>query len=119
MDARDAVLAALAKMAALRQAEVSGKTLALYATELATAHVPTDVVVHACRRIQMRERSEGETAFPSLGTLLDECRIVAAKKADDEEARLRKRLPPAPLTDAQWAEIRRQFQTVLNRRSMR
>lgn len=81
------VTAALSIMAAKRQATVSAETLDLFSADLAEDGVPVERVVEACKRLGRAERAEGETAFPSYGTLLRVCREVAR---DDERARVAK-----------------------------
>lgn len=115
----ESVIRALGKLAALRQAEVSGNTLALYAAELATLQIPADVVVAACARIQLTQRHEGETAYPPLALIVDECRVIQTYRRAQAEDAQRKRLPPAPITPEQWTDIQQRFARALGRVSMR
>jgi hypothetical protein len=64
------VLIALGKMATFRQAEVSGATLELYASALEGEDMRAFQVAMAV--LSVSERQDGETAFPSLGTILNE-----------------------------------------------
>jgi hypothetical protein len=68
---------ALARMAALRQATgIDDEVLDLFSAELDAEGIAADVIVEACNTLAKRSRAEGETAFPSFGTLLEECRDV-------------------------------------------
>lgn len=73
-DGHPAVLAALTTMGVLRQAsEVDDETLDLYAATLAEDHIPIGHIIEACRQIGREARGDGESAFPSLGTLIERC----------------------------------------------
>ena len=61
-------------MALLRQAaEVDSETLDLYAATLAEEHIPIGHILEACKQISREPRGDGESAFPSLGTLIERC----------------------------------------------
>lgn len=67
------VTAALAELAALRQATgVDEETLDLFSARIAEDGLDVELVVDACRELSRMERAEGESAFPSYGTLLRE-----------------------------------------------
>jgi hypothetical protein len=68
------ITAALARMAMFRQADPSPLTLELYSAQLAGDGIPVEDVLVACDVLARRERAEGETTFPSYGTLTAECR---------------------------------------------
>lgn len=68
---------AMKRLAMFRQAEVSAQTYVAYALALSERLVRVEDVEVACRRLEATERAEGETAFPSLGTLLRVCGEVA------------------------------------------
>ena len=76
------VIAALALMAARRQASnIDRETLDLFSADLTHPAQESDrysveVITEACERIGRAERTDGETAFPSLGMLLRVCRVV-------------------------------------------
>jgi hypothetical protein len=70
----DALKVTLAGLAEARQASVSAETLNLYAFNLSKFELSDvrDVV----RRIAMRPRAEGETAFPELGAIMGEVQVL-------------------------------------------
>lgn len=91
------ITAALAHMAAFRQADVSEMTLDLYSAQLTADGCLADDVTVACERHARAERAEGETAFPSLGQMQ---RLVAQARSErakrEYEAHGGKYLPAAP-----------------------
>ncbi len=69
-----AVTAALVTMGVLRQAsDVDSETIDLYAATLAEEHIPLGHIIEACKQIGREPRGDGESAFPSLGTLVERC----------------------------------------------
>lgn len=87
---------ALARMAVLRQApELTELDFELYAEELVRQNVPADQVEEACQRMGLREREEGQTAFPSLGSLLKECERVRVDRRRAEIEALAATAPKA------------------------
>ena len=72
----DAVkLDALIRLGIGRQAKpLDAQTQEVYLDDL--DNEPADVVVEACRRLRIAERPEFDTVFPSVGTLLAECKEV-------------------------------------------
>lgn len=86
------ITASLATLAILRQAaDVTDVALDLYSAELTAAGVTGDVVAAACHAIQAAPRADGETAFPSLGTLLTACASVRRTQREDAERASRQR----------------------------
>lgn len=65
----DTITLALAQMAAFRCADVSEQTIELFARRLMAEQCQVVDVVKACAVLEQQERAEGETSFPSLGTL--------------------------------------------------
>ena len=63
------ISAELFKLAEARQASVSNATLELYSSHL--AHFQLEDVREGLRKLSLRRRQEGETAFPDLATVLD------------------------------------------------
>lgn len=74
------ISAALARMAVLRQADVSEMTLDIFTAEIAAEGLPVECVLDACDELAHRERAEGETAFPSFATLLRECHAAEHRR---------------------------------------
>ena len=103
-------MAAMTRIALATREKIDRATFALYLEGV--AGYSTATVIEACRRIEDRAQW-----FPKKSELLDECRIVAQRKADAEEDKRRKRLPPAPLTETQKADILAQFRAVLERKA--
>lgn len=102
------VTAALAQMAALRQApDVTPKMLDLFASALAAERLDVAVIVEACRRISRRAREDGEPAFPTLGALLAECRTVAREQALSRQLRAAT-APPHTLPPIEQAPLSRE-----------
>lgn len=100
-----AVSAALARMAILRQAEVSELVLDIFTAELAAEGLPVECVIDACDELAHRERAEGETAFPSYATLLRECHRADHRRYQAQQRALaaegeRYLHPPADLSPA-------------------
>lgn len=88
------VVVALARMAILRQApELTETDFTLFAAELESEGVPVEHIEEACRRIGREPREDGQTAFPSLGTLLAECKQV---RVDTHYLRLQELAARAP-----------------------
>lgn len=87
----DVVTVALAQMAAFRGAEPAGPTLALFARRLLAEGCEASVIVGACHRLEVAERKDGESAFPSLGTLLRVCREVSGERHREQVAREQRR----------------------------
>jgi|SRR6185369_15004110 len=117
------VTAALAKLSILRQAsDVSDLTLDLYAAELEAAGITPDVVVIACQGLQSQPRAEGETAFPSLGTLLERCYAIRREWQKQAEAVASQRLLEAErsgqrnMTKAEAAAFIAQLKADVDRR---
>jgi hypothetical protein len=75
------VAEALARIAMFRQAEVTASTLDLYSARLAEEALEVADIVEACGRIERAERTDGETAFPSLGMILRVCREVVMDRS--------------------------------------
>lgn len=70
------IILALTQMAAFRGASPDGPTLAAFAKRLIAEGLEVAVIAAACRRLEAAERADGESAWPSLGTLLRVCREV-------------------------------------------
>lgn len=73
MNEKQRMVGAMTRMALFRQAEVSTATYVAYALALTEQGIDAGVVEAACRSLEATTRAEGETAFPSLGTLLSTC----------------------------------------------
>ena len=97
------ITAALALLAARRQASnLDDDTLDLFSADLTHPardgdRFGVDVIVDACERIGRTERAEGETAFPSLGTLLRVCREVVKDRYWQGVEALAAQAPDAPM----------------------
>jgi hypothetical protein len=102
-------LEAFTRLAIATREKIDRATYVLYLED--TADYSTAVVTEACRRL---ERSA--QWFPKVGELREECRMIAARKAEDAEAR-RRALNPPPISDEKWAEIRAKLQELRSRRS--
>ncbi len=88
------ITVALARLAVLRQApELTDLDFRLFGEEIAAAGVPVEHVEEACRRLGRQERPEGQPSFPSLGTILAECRQV---RVDAHYLRLQELAARAP-----------------------
>lgn len=70
---------ALQILGLLRAVEVSEATYRAYVAAAEAQGVPAAALIEACRRLSLRERAEGETAFPSFGQILRLARQVAAE----------------------------------------
>ena len=103
-------VAAMTRIALATREKIDRATFALYLEGV--AGYSTATVIEACRRIEDRS-----SWFPKKAELLEECRIVAQRKADAAEEQRRKRLPPAPLTETQKADILAKFRAVLERKT--
>jgi len=117
------ITAALAKMALLRQApDVDRVTLDLFAAELESSGITPDVVVIACQALQTRPRADGETAFPSFGTLLEACYGIRREWQKQAEAVASQRLLEAEragqrnMTKAEAAAFIAQLKADVDRR---
>lgn len=91
-DAR--VMAALKRMAVYRQAETGPQTFAAFTLALADARFEVEDIESACRDLERAARAEGETAFPSLGTLRG--RIDKAARLRRSQSRALAALPSGP-----------------------
>ena len=90
----EGVVAAMKRMAILRQADAGNATYAAYVVALRHEQQAPDVVTEACDRIAVQRRGDGETAFPSLGDLLLECQRVRIAREDQRRAALAASAPP-------------------------
>ena len=79
------VTKSLTALATARQATLSRDTLILYASEICDFR--EDDVSKAIRKIAVRPREEGETAFPDLGTLLKAIKSERSERVNEEEAK--------------------------------
>lgn len=96
------VTAALIDMAILRQADPSLDTLDYYSASLVEDGIESADVIAACERIGKTERADGETTFPSYGTLLRVCRDVRKDRQAEQQRALAARAPKrlaAPIDD--------------------
>jgi hypothetical protein len=82
------ITAALARMALLRQADISDVTLDLYTAELAAANVRPEDVTTACEVFAGRAREQGETSFPEMGRLRVEIEAAARRRRMRDESRV-------------------------------
>ena len=64
----------LARLMIARQAQLQDEDYQVYLEEL--RDIPAEVVERACRKLARTERAEYETAFPSVGKILSECRVL-------------------------------------------
>lgn len=78
------VTMALAQMAVFRCADVSAETLQLFTTRLLAEKCAVDDIVRACGQLERAEREPGETAFPTLGTLLTCIGRIAQRRYEDQ-----------------------------------
>lgn len=74
-------------LAEARQAEVSAETLKVYSKALDLFQV-VDIEV-AVANLALRERRDGETAFPSLGTLVTGVKEARERRAERDKAERR------------------------------
>ena len=72
------VVEGLMFLASVRQAEVTEKTYTAYADAL--SYHRTEDLVQALRALSLKERREGETAFPSLATIAGECKAAMSNR---------------------------------------
>jgi hypothetical protein len=103
------IIAALAHMAAFRQADVGDVMLDLYAAQMTADGYGVEDVEVACERHARAERADGETAFPSLGQmrrLVDAVRNQRYLQALEADSQARQALPlPGHDMSQQRAEI--------------
>lgn len=102
-------IAALTRLAIATREKVDKATYVLYVEQ--TSNVPVSVLEAACRRLET-----SSDWFPKLSQVLEECRIVGQRRA---EQAAQKRLPPPELTEAQKADILSKFRAVLEKKVMR
>lgn len=80
------ITAALAQMAMLRQADVSDLALDLYSAKISDVdYWQLPIIIDACEFIATAERKDGESAFPSYGTL---SRVINRLHEEDRRARV-------------------------------
>lgn len=82
-DLRSGIRKQLIVLAEARQAAVSDATLQVYSAGL-EMYDPRDIR-EAVKRLSLRRRREGETAFPDLPTMRDEVREAQADRRSDEK----------------------------------
>lgn len=92
------ILVALTRLAALRSTTIDRETLVLFTKELAD-HPQPDAVIQACERLARRPRAEGEPAFPSLGNILQEARLIIRTNVLNEPP-MRPQLTSRPIANA-------------------
>ena len=103
-DGNPAITAALGTMALLRQAaEVDSETLDLYAATLAEEQIPIRHILEACKQISREPRGDGESAFPSLGALIERCHRAGRQMAYRALAPSSEK--PQPITSEQAAKL--------------
>lgn len=81
---RSSLAKLLTGLAEARQGAVSKETLVLYSAHLSEFD-PADVQ-RVARNLARRKREEGETAFPSLGELLQPLELARKLKAQEDRA---------------------------------
>ncbi len=81
---------ALAQLAIRRQApRLSEAEYGVYNVDLGPYRL--DDIEAACLQVGLEARGEGETAFPSVGALVDRVKAVAGRRRDREEQEQRER----------------------------
>ena len=109
---QDVRLKALAEVALATREKVDRASYVLYLED--TARYSTDVFVEACRRLRT-----SSAWFPKVAELLDECRIVAAKRAQEAEEARRKQLDLPPVSPEKLGWLRQQLEALVGRKGMR
>lgn len=79
-----------------------------------TAHVELSVFTEACRRLETSAQW-----FPKVSELLEECRIVNARRQAERDEKRRKQITGAGITEAQWQDIQAKLKAIINKKSWR
>lgn len=104
MDPIEIAVMALGQMATFRGAPVRDEVVLLFAKRLIAEGQTPEQIIDACGDLERRPRSEGETAWPSLGTLLEECRRSALRLAARRCVELA-RMAPKALSAPEWQDM--------------
>lgn len=83
-----AIKIALGKMAIRRQAQIGEAEFAVYSEDLMSYEL--DDIAGVLDELGKSVREEGETAFPSIGTILKKVRRIVAMRKQDEQRRKEK-----------------------------
>lgn len=110
-DSKEQRLKALTRLALATREKVDAATYVLYVE--ATAGFQSAVVVDACHRLET-----SVSWFPKLAELVDECRIVA-KRRQEEQEEARRSLPQAPADAARLAKFLEELKAVARKKVMR
>jgi hypothetical protein len=81
---RKSIQTSLAGLAEARQASVSAETLKLYSSQL-SEYAEGDVRA-ACREIAHNPRKEGETAFPELGKIIWQIKVIVDERRREQRS---------------------------------
>lgn len=93
-------------MAVKRQAsDLDADTFDLFAAELAEEGIPVEHVIEACKQIGREPRAEGDTAFPSLGVLIERCHRAGRQMAYRAVAGVIEPRPQQPISSAEAAQL--------------
>ena len=111
-DSKAQRMMALTRLALATREKVDPAVYVLYVED--TASYATEVVVTACQRLERRV-----TWFPKVAELIDECRVVATRRHEEQEEAARQRLRPAPLPPERWAAFQAQFQAIIQQKVMK
>jgi hypothetical protein len=107
-------------MAVKRQAsDLDADTFDLYAAELAEEGIPVAHVIEACKQIGREPRAEGDTAFPSLGVLIDRCHRAARQLAYRATAGVLTPKPAEPISREEAAKLLAEIKAAVASRGRR
>ena len=90
-------------MALFRQAEIADEVFDIYAAQLAHGQHAIEDIELACHRHGMAERADGETAFPSMGQLLNLIDLERRRKINTSRLAL---APPTVLIPPPLSRVR-------------